>query len=224
MKTKLLTTTIGSILIVALALPAQAGLFGKRTIKGSGDIVTQTREIGQFDRIRANGSFDVFVTIGNEQKITVSFDDNLIDLIETDVKGRTLRLDSEGSYSSRKSCRVDITVPSLEAILVSGSGDFVVEGLDGGEFEYEVGGSSDATLSGTVDEIHIEISGSGDVDARNLKAKRAYVEIAGSGDVDVWADELFEGNIYGSGDIAYYGNPEKVTRQVFGSGDIRKRR
>nr|HPI33575.1 head GIN domain-containing protein [candidate division Zixibacteria bacterium] len=204
-------------------LPAVAGLFTSRNHRdGSGAIVTEIRDFGAFDRIRSSGSFDVDVTIGPVQKVTVSFDDNLIDLVKTELRGRTLQIYTDGSFSSRKSCRVEITVPALEEAIVSGSGDLVVQGLSGAEFAYDISGSGDATLSGAVDEVRIEVSGSGDVDARDLKARRAYVDIAGSGDVAVWASELFEGVIAGSGDIAYYGNPEKVNRSVAGSGDIRK--
>lgn len=218
-----LVPTFGSILLVSLAMPVSAGLFGQKTIRGSGDVVTQTREVGEFDRIRSSGSFEVHVVVGQSQQVTISFDDNLIDLVTTEVKGRTLRLESEGSFSSHKSCRVEISVPSLEMVALSGSGDVVVEGLTGEQFEYEISGSGEATLIGTVEEVNIEVSGSGDVDARELKAKRAYVAIAGSGDVAVWAEELLDGDIAGSGDIAYYGNPSKVNKNVAGSGDIRKR-
>lgn len=218
-----LISFVGAVVLCTVALPVSAGLFGQKTIKGSGEVTVQTREVGSFDRIRSSGSFDVNVTIGPQQKITVSFDDNLIDLVQTEVKGRTLQIFSDGSFSSHKSCKIEITVPSLEAVIVSGSGDIHVQGLKGPEFTYEISGSGDATLIGEVDEIDIEVSGSGEVDARELKAKRAYVDIAGSGDVMVWASELLDGSIAGSGDIAYYGNPSEVNRDIAGSGDIRKK-
>ncbi len=214
---------LGVALLFTAALPVSAGLFGQKTVKGSGEVATQAREVGTFDRIRSSGSFDVNVTIGPQQKVTVSFDDNLIDLVMTEVKGRTLQIYSDGSFSSHKSCRIEITVPSLEAVVVSGSGDIYVRGLKGAEFSYEISGSGDATLIGEVDEVDIEVSGSGEVDARELKAKRAYVEIAGSGDVQVWASDLLDGSIAGSGDIAYYGDPAEVNRDVAGSGNIRKK-
>lgn len=209
--------------VIAMPQSTSAGLFGERTVKGSGELTTQTREVGEFSRIRSSGSFDVTVTIGPVRKVTVTFDDNLIDLITTEVKGRTLQIGSEGSFSTHKACKVDITVPSLEAMTLSGSGDIVIAGLNGEDFSYEVSGSGDATLSGQVGDVDIEVSGSGSVDAKELKATRARVSIAGSGDVRVWAEESLDGSVAGSGDITYYGNPEKVDQDVAGSGNIRKR-
>ena len=73
-------------------------------------------------------------------------------------------------------------------------------------------------------EVEIKVSGSGDIDARDLESTEAYVRVSGSGDVKVYAAEAIDARVSGSGDIAYYGDPEHVSRHVSGSGSIRKRR
>ena len=220
-------TVLSALLIAALtitlAIPASAGWFD-RGVKGSGNLATEQRDIDDFDRIRSSGSFDVYVEVGEKPGLEITFDDNLLDIVMTEVKGNTLHIYSDESFNSRKSCKIKVTTPNLSRVLISGSGDFEIIGLRGEIFEYEVSGSGDLDASGEVDEVRVEVSGSGDVDCRDLKAKRAYVEIAGSGDVEVWAEELFDGSIAGSGDIAYYGNPDKVSRHIAGSGDIRSRK
>lgn len=198
-------------------------LTGRGAVRGSGDIVTEERTIKPFSKIKSSGAFDLYVTVGNEPSLTITFDDNLIELIETRVRGRTLYIESEESYSSRRSCRVEITVKELESVSMSGSGDIEITEMDQESFSYEISGSGDLVASGSVEELEITISGSGDVDTRELQAKDAHVRIYGSGDVSVFASESFDGGIYGSGDIRYYGDPEYVSTDVTGSGDIRKR-
>jgi len=199
------------------------GLFGGGE-RGSGDIETEIREVDPFDRIKIDGSADVFVTIGDEQSLSVTTDDNLLDNIKTRVRGRhTLLISSRGNYRSRRGVRIDITVPALTSIRISGSGDAEIEGLTGKMFEIDISGSGDVIAEGEIEEVEINIEGSGDVDARDLRAKAAYVRIAGSGDVDVFAEESFDGNVYGSGDIDFWGRPEHVSRNVSGSGDISRR-
>lgn len=199
------------------------GIFGSGE-RGSGDAETEVREVDSFDRIKIDGSTDVFVTVGEEQSVSVTTDDNLLEYIETRVRGRhTLLVTSRGSYRSRCGVRVDVTVPELTSVRISGSGDADIEGLNGGMFEIDISGSGDVIVEGRVDEVEINIEGSGDVDARDLIATDAYVRIAGSGDVDVYAAESFDGNVYGSGDIDFYGRPEHVSRHVSGSGDISRR-
>lgn len=197
---------------------------GKDCIKGSGKLVTEIRELGEFTKIESWGSADIIITVGKDQQVSLTFDDNLIDLIKTDVHGKTLKISSEGSFSSRRSCKVEITVPNLEQVSVAGSGDVEIFNLAGEYFEYTVSGSGDMWAEGTVDEIDIGVRGSGDIDTRELSAREATVKISGSGDVKVHATESFYGRVSGSGDIDIYGNPEHISRHVSGSGDIRKRR
>lgn len=216
--------------IAIIAAPATSAgdvfkfLTGHEYIDGSGDLVTQTRDLKEFSRIKLKGSMDLFITVGKDQEVKLTYDDNLIDLIETEVRGKTLTIWCEESYSSSRGSRIDISVPSLETVDLSGSGDIEIHDLKGDIFEYSVAGSGDLTVGGKVDELEIKVSGSGDVDARELEAAEVYVRVSGSGDVRVFATESFDGRVSGSGDITFYGDPEHVSRHVSGSGDIRKKR
>ena len=71
--------------------------------------------------------------------------------------------------------------------------------------------------------LEITTHGSGDVNARRLRAVDAIVRVHGSGDADVYAEIDFDGAVYGSGDIDVYGDPENLDRHVSGSGDISRR-
>jgi len=222
-----ITSVAAIFVLAAVARPVSAdnllsGLFG-HGIKGSGDRVTESRDLPDFTKIRTRGACDVYVTFGDTRSVSITFDDNLIDLIKTEVKGKTLRIYSDESYNSRKSCKVEITVPKLVAIKSSGSGDFELSGFDDDSFDFSLSGSGDLTIDGRVKELEISISGSGDVDARRLIADEAYVSISGSGDVLVHAKSVFDGSVSGSGDITFYGEPKDISRSVRGSGSIRRR-
>lgn len=198
--------------------------FWGKTERGSGEMVTQTREVGAFTRIESDGAFDITVRFGSPQKVTITFDDNLIDMIETKVHGRTLDLTSEGSWSSRENCKVEITVASLDAISCSGSGEIEIIDMKQDEFEYEQSGSGSFTASGTCVDLVVEISGSGAIHTRELAAENVSVSISGSGDAEVFAKQSLDAEVSGSGSIAYYGSPEQVTSNVSGSGRITKRK
>ncbi len=198
--------------------------FSGRGIKGSGDLVTEEREVGSFTRIESKGSADIIVTIGEKVSVKVTLDDNLIDLIETEVRGKTLRIDHEENYRSRHGCKIEITVPELEQVHLRGSGDILVERLKAEFFEFKLAGSGSLIAEGTTDELELNLSGSGDIDTRELIAQEAYVSLSGSGEVKVYAEESFDGSLAGSGDIAIYGNPSDFSKSVSGSGSIRKRK
>ncbi len=238
---------IGMILLVGLMLvstvQAGDGFFGwGRSIRGSGDLITESRDLGEFTQIETHGSWDVDVTIGSPQSVEITFDDNLIDLVLTEVRGKTLDIYCDENISSRRNCRIEIVVEELSAFSSTGSGDVSVDQLGKQPFEFDLSGSGDffiggepeklnVSLAGSGDghaegrteELEIRVSGSGDLDFRDMEATESYVRISGSGDVKVRATEAFDGRISGSGDITYYGNPEHIKTRVSGSGDIRKR-
>lgn len=227
---KLLRNVLLAALYVMLGTTPEAeagrlfsGFFGSGE-RGSGDLITETRDLKSFDRIENSTSMDLFITIGDEQKVTVTIDDNLMELIDTRVRGRSLKISADDSFNSRGKSRIDITVTSLTQLRVKGSGDIEIEGLDGETFEIRLQGSGDVEVEGKVNELEISVQGSGDIDARHLIADDVEVRIQGSGDVSVHAVESFDGMIQGSGDISCYGDPDYTDESVHGSGDIRYRR
>jgi hypothetical protein len=213
------------LIVLVLAAPTFAGeksWWGKNE-KGSGELTTETRDIEAFTSVEASGAFDIEITVGKQQSVSLTFDDNLMDNIITEVRHGRLLLETEGSYSSRKACVVTITVPSLESFESTGSGDARIDFIDSKTFECRLSGSGSINAVGKVDELDLEIAGSGDIDARELKARDVYATISGSGDIDVYAMESISGRVSGSGDIFYYGEPKRTSLKVSGSGTISRR-
>ena len=230
-----------ALLLSVATVPAAAGWFD-RGVKGSGDVITEERDTEEFTFIECNIGADIDVRVGDSYAITVSVDDNLMELIRTDVRGGTLEIYAEENFNSRRGCRIDITVKSLEGMEISGSGDIKVADLREKDFRFELSGSGDVEIIGTIDHLEVglsgsgdielvgtavrvdlNIAGSGDIDARELHADTADVRISGSGDVQVYVKESLYGRVSGSGDIDYWGNPADVSSTVQGSGSIQKR-
>ncbi len=228
-------------LVAMLALPASADWWG-RGEKGSGNLITENRDITDFDFIECNIGADIDVRKGDTYSVTVTIDDNLMDNIRTEVSGGTLEIWAEEGFRSKDGCRIDITVTSLEGMEVSGSGDIKIADLREDEFEFDLSGSGDVMIIGDFERLEVDlsgsgdielvgtsatadlsISGSGDIDAREMHCDTADVRIAGSGDVKVYVRQSLYGRVSGSGDIDYWGNPKDVSSKVHGSGSIQKR-
>lgn len=230
---KMTTATVVMLTLVALVIwevsdAARAGrhttFIGGTTVeKGSGRQITEQREIGTFTWIESNIGADISVSIGTERAVNLTFDDNLIGLVTTKVKGKKLFIEADRSFSSQQECQLKIVLPRLEGVSVGGSGKIEVLGLDADRFAVEIDGSADVLASGETGELAVEVNGSGNVDTRELVAVEASIEINGSGSVDVMARDYLTAVINGSGDISYYGNPGQVLKRVEGSGRIRRR-
>lgn len=228
------------------AVSGAALLAGLATVSVQADDPSeQMRSVEDFTRIRNKGSFEVYVNVGPEQSVKVTADSEIIESIETEVRGSTLHIQMEDGFKWRRYrdidvLRVDITVPSLEAVRVDGSGDYEVRGVENAAFSANVNGSGDIDLigaktgrlsidvkgsgdveaSGTCTDLDVEVKGSGDVEARDMTCENGDIGIMGSGDVSATLNASVDVGIMGSGDVVVYGKPDSVKTRAMGSGDV----
>ncbi len=188
-------------------------------IQGSGNPKTESRTIGSFTKIAVEGSTDVNWTRSDKQTLSVKTDDNLLNNLETVIKGDTLYIRFKESCTSRVESVVTISSQSLNALSISGSGDANLSGDSADNLAISISGSGDVVAKGTAKSADFSISGSGDIDAFDLQLESADVSVAGSGDMNLSVKNTLDASIAGSGDISYRGNP-KVQKSVMGSGDV----
>jgi len=231
-------------LLTAFSVSAQ---WGKR-IKGNGNVVTEERNVGNYDGVSVAGWFDVELVSGNEGTITLEGEENLLEHIETKIKDGNLVIKTESGYNLQpsswkgKSILVTVPVEDINSVTMSGSGDIVgktplrsdtfevvMSGsgditleVNSGDLETVLSGSGDIRLSGSASTFRVKVSGSGDVHAYDLEARDVEAVVSGSADIKVTATENLKARVSGSGDITYRGNPEKIDTKSSGSGDIEK--
>ena len=196
----------------------------KNKLNGSGDTVTDTRNVSSFSRIEASGSEEVEILYSSERRVEVSGYRNLVDEFETTVSGNTLRLryDDDNWNIRNNNIRVRVYTPSLEELSASGSGDVTV--LNSGALNLrkaEGSGSGDITIAQPqVANLTLRLTGSGKMLARDASAKEVDAKTTGSGAIEVSVTEELDAEITGSGNIDYWGKP-RVNAKVSGSGEVR---
>jgi hypothetical protein len=90
---------------------------------GSGNIVSETREIGSFDRIEVSSGIAVEITVDPAApvRLTSIYDDNLQDKITTEVNGDTLVIEFRGNVIAPGSGRMlKVEMPVLAGLLADG--------------------------------------------------------------------------------------------------------
>jgi len=234
-----------AIIIILLTFTANANAqwYGKK-IKGNGKVVTETRNVSDYDEIAVAGSFDVKLVAGKEGKITIEIEDNLLEYLITEVKEGKLKIKWEKGININTTKELLVTVPfeDIEAVSLAGSGDVFSEdtiktdnlkvALAGsGDIKLNinaigissaVSGSGDIKLMGSTENLKCAIAGSGDINGYELVSNNVEVSIAGSGDIKVNAKENLKARISGSGDVYYKGNPRQDVK-VSGSGSVSSR-
>jgi hypothetical protein len=190
-------------------------------VQGSGSVITETRVVAQFDEISIAGFGEVTLEVGPGPSLIVEAEDNVMPHLVTDVAGGTLEITSKENVSFQNVLepRYTVTIPSLTAVSIAGSGGVTASGLGGESFEVSISGSGDVIPSGSVASLAVTISGSGTFLGDDLIVEDAEVSISGSGTIVVHAVTTLDASIAGSGTIAYLGDPV-LTQSVSGSGTI----
>lgn len=212
-------------------------------IRGNGDLKTEQRSPGSFKSVSSHGSFNVYVSNG-DQSVKIEAEDNLLPYIETYVDGNVLQIDTKDNYWLRPSREIKIFVssPDFESIRSYGSGDINGESkitnpsklelrvngsanikmdVDAPEIDAETNGSGDIDLRGATKTWNGEIRGSGNIKAMDLKSDNATIRIYGSGDADVFATARLDVHVAGSGDVRYKGDAQ-ISSSIAGSGRVKK--
>lgn len=189
---------------------------------GNGKVVTQDRQVSGFSGIEISCSADVYVKQGGSQAVNVKADENLLELIKTDVRGDILVIDIDGGIKNAKTLEVYVTVTNLENVKINGSGNIKSEGvIKGIALDIDINGSGDVNLDLDMKSLETSINGSGDADISGVSGE-FKLRVAGSGDFSADQLRLTTANIHvqGSGDIKLSGSAEKVIIEQSASGDV----
>ncbi len=189
--------------------------------KGSGVVATQTRDLAAFNSIDLAGSNNVVIRVGEKQSVVVRADDNLLDRVTTEVQsGKLVIANTPGDFTTKSPMRVEVSVPTLNALTLTGSGNIVVDGIEAESLSVTLPGSGTLTASGTATRLDVTISGSGTVQLTRLIANDVRASVGGSGSIFVTATRSLDALVSGTGSILYAGNPRDVTKNVTGTGTI----
>ena len=195
----------------------------KDRISGTGSVVTEQRNVTNFTKVHTSGSTDVEVKQGVDFKVEVTGYSNLIPYFETRLNNGTLELGYKNDVHVRNdNIKVLVTLPVLNGLSTSGSGDISTTGNFSGNtnFDCNISGSGNISIAaGASDQFRSTISGSGDVFALGMIATNAEITISGSGDSEITAVNQLKVTIAGSGNVYYLGTPT-ITAQISGSGSV----
>jgi len=208
------------VLLMALA----AGCHGKfmSQIKGSGKREIQTRQVGAFTSISAEGAFTIEVTCQKDPKLEVEGDDNVLEYITSDVGNNILRLKNTRNYSTAEPVKFRISVPNLEGLSVNGAGHIDVKGVNNDKLEIDTNGAATIVVSGNTKLIDVGANGAGKVDAQNLHAARAVVDSRGVTRIDLDVANQLDVTVSGPSTVTYKGDPT-VNKTIHGPGKVERR-
>ncbi len=155
-------------------------------LNGTGPVISEVRDISDFTGVSNNGSFDVFVTQSDEFDVEVVAQGNLIPIIKTHVSGNTLRIETKNGtcYRSDSPVEIYVSLPELELLALSGSGEVVADVADAPGVKFSNSGSGQMSIETVVaGELAITNSGSGKVEILESTVNELRLVQSGSGTI-----------------------------------------
>lgn len=212
-------------------------------VKGNGNVVEEKRDIEPFDEIKASRGINLYITQDENTGLLVRADENLIDIIETEVVGGTLIVRSTKNVRSPKSFKVFVTTPTIKSIKGS-SGcniysetELVADDLDvsassgcnvhlsvqAEDLEASSSSGSNILLNGITDEFYGHSSSGSNIKAEDLKAKNAEVKVSSGANIWIATENTLRANASSGGNIFYTGDPSKTVFNKSSGGNVIKR-
>lgn len=212
-------------------------------VKGNGHVTTEKRNIDQpFSAIKATEGLNIYITQSDSESISVEADDNLQDIIITEVVDNVLKIHTKkniGNCTSKKVLVSFKTISSIKATsgsnvkstntiivkhldLETSSGSNVDLSINTANLNCKSSSGSNLKLSGQTITLTTEASSGSTIKAENLKAQTSSTKASSGANITVNTSKELTAKASSGGNINYLGNPKKVTKTDSASGSITK--
>jgi len=248
----------GLLLLIILGLIATVAFSQKR----------ETRQVSGFTGIDASSVFDISVTKGDTESLTIEADNEVLQYVRSEVRNGVLNLYLDNNNKARniKTLKASIVMKNLDRISLSGackltandlftsdsfkagcsgvakmtvnvstgqlnlessgscniqikanvtgdanlnmSGTSKVKGeLKAMNVKFNTSGVSSIELTGSANDIIVDVSGSSKIMAENFPVKNAIIRSSGTGKVNVNVSDNLKVNSSGTSTVNYKGSP-----------------
>lgn len=232
------------LLLIAVLFATTSCIFDSPpAIVGNGKVVKEVRDVSGFTAINASAGLDVYLNQADRFSVVVEADENLHEVIVTELQGNELKVGVEG-YNIRgaKARKVHVSLPDLRSLNVSsaadlrGESDFDCENLQlsvssAGSIDLEVhatsisinaSSSGAALLCGRAEHLDVNVSSAGSLNAYELEALGVRVNASSAGDARVYVTEELRAEASSAGSIRYRGAADLLHSQSGSGGSISK--
>lgn len=175
------------IALTAVVLTAEKSEAAPARVKGSGNYVDKEVTVAPFDEIKASRGIRVTVIEGEQGKVQIKADDNIIEWVTAKVDDETLHLGIDSEIRTLSNVRIEITVPShgrLEELRASSAAAIDCQvPLKNEEVELSASSAGQIKASLMAETCEIACSSAGKVKAE-VKCKECEIEASSSGKVE----------------------------------------
>lgn len=241
MKTLVRITILISIYLALLFTTTSCFFDNIIGVKGNRNVISEERSIGSdFEIINVKQGINLYLTQGNPTKISVEADENIIDLLITEINNNELNIYFEKNVNQAKARNVYLTTETISKIkassgasvnsentlqsasleLDSSSGSTMKIRTTANDIKSESSSGSSIKLYGKCNTFAANSSSGSTINAQELKTVNAKTEASSGASIDVNVTGKLMAKASSGADIDYEGSPETIDKKTSSGGSV----
>jgi len=210
------------------------------SVRGDGRVIEEVRSLDEFDQIEVSRGMNVYITQGSPKKVLVVADNNLHEIIRTEVHGHVLKVYAEKNIRDAEEKKVMITVEKLSGVETSSGANVWSQGkimsddmdlhassganltleLDVKNLEASCSSGANVKLSGSAIKAEMGASSGANLIGEKLKTNQCKLEASSGSNVSSTVMEKLEAHASSGGNVFYYGAPTSTDVSSSSGGNI----
>lgn len=197
-------------------------------VQGSGNVVSETREVRNFEEVEVCCGMRLVLTQGDETQLTLEADDNILPQIETVVRGGalTVRFRTNVTFFNfrlSQPATVYLQMPMVHGITISGGGSLETERIETDRVTLEFSGGSRGMIGDLQGEnVDLVASGGSQVEIATVAVDTVDAEVSGGGRTTINGGTVTNQRVVASGGSRYLAaavEGENANLEVSGGGE-----
>lgn len=235
------TTTKIIAMLVVLFITSSCFMDGVMGIKGNRNVISENRNISsKFEKIDIQQGIRLYLTQGNTTSLKVEADENILDLLITEVENNELKIYFKKNVYKAKARNVYLTTKNISSIEASSgssvktentwqSSDFQINTSSGSSVKINVNAnavtsssSSGSTIKlyGKTNTFSAKASSGSSIDADELLSKNVSAKVSSGANIRVNASGKLTAKASSGGSIGYEGNPTEINKDTSSGGSV----
>lgn len=197
-------------------------------VRGSGALETNDYAFTDFTAVDVSSAFVATITMADEYSVSVTADDNIMDLLLVKMTDNTLTIGLDGTLAvTNATLEVNITMPALSILRLSGATRATVSGfsstdaltleasgassirgdITAGSTSIDLSGASEIELEGTAAELTADVSGASRLVLADFLVTHADLVVSGASKATVNLTGRLDADVSGASRLTYIGEP-----------------
>ncbi len=214
---------------------------GLTGVKGNGNVITENRDLtSNFNEITVKQGINLVITQGNSTELTVEADENIIELLITEVVDNNLKIYFKENVNRADAKNVYLTTDKISKIstssgalvksenklqtnnleLHSSSGSSIKLDISSNDVQSSTSSGANMKIIGQSKSFYGKASSGSSINAEQLESIDADVKVSSGANIQIYVSEELTAKASSGGSINYKGSPSKINKEASSGGSI----